>query len=120
MQYNKFVFGTIAAAAGLFLGNSAMACDAHQMAAVNNDVTHFMKWYDHVGNPKNAMTEADIAKYYAPNCKQYVNGTLVAADAPSVYKRLTALHQQYQTASIQMPLQDLLIQGNKAAIRYVV
>lgn len=98
----------------------AFACDTAKMETMNDNVTRLIKWYNQIGDSKNALTQQDTAKYFSPTYRQYTNGKLVATDVDTLTKRLEVVREEYDSAKIQTPVKDVLIDDNKAAVRYVI
>lgn len=81
--------------------------------------SQFIQWLNSIGSFEK-MSQKDISVHFAHQFKYYINGKLNATNARSLYQRFLSAKNHYKAAYIHFPIKVILVDGNKAAARYLV
>lgn len=99
---------------------SSAAAAAHAQK-IRQLVSSYYDWINYMGNPKNPVTIDQVSKHCALNMQFYTNGKLVGNGENKFFQnRVNAVRQKYKLLQVKLPLQEVLVEDNKAAVNYIV
>lgn len=70
------------------------------------------------GHPPLIPSLEELEKYISTNLHMYNNGQMIAKNSADYLERIKNLQKKYSSFQISEPLEEPLINGNKAAIYY--
>lgn len=84
------------------------------------NLAEFYEWVNALGDPGNPITMEDMQDYFAPTAFLLTNGKIVAKNYKEFFEYFESLRGSYKSMQVLLPFQDVVVSGNKAAVRYVI
>lgn len=95
---------------------SQMGGSHHQ---VRNQVAKTFDWINAIAGGK-TLKLADMRQYFSEDVHYQVNGKVMADNLSQLFKRFKLLRSKYRSAQIELPLKQVTVANNQAAVRYTL
>lgn len=101
------------------MGQATQELSGDNAPVTREHVAKLLQWLNAVGRFEK-ISQQDIAMHFATKFKYYINGKLEATNNNNLHQRYMVAKNYYKSAYIHFPIKDIIVDGNKAAARYLV
>jgi hypothetical protein len=80
---------------------------------------NFLNWFNGICDTENVISKEEVSRFIADDIVFYLNGKLLAEGLEAYFDRVTSLRESVKQLQIKFPVENIVVENNKAAVNYL-